>query len=112
MVLMRPEAWGRTFTLKELVRRGERAGPRRRGESPEAWIERVHTGRRRDDLVGSAEHDDVIDPMGGSVADFEATAAELDALVQRVVQLLFPPDASPAGSGGSDYSERTTAASP
>lgn len=88
IVVMAPDAWPRTFTLKELVRRGALTGPRRRGESAEEWIERVHAGRQRDELIGADERDDVEDPMGASAADYERTADELDALLVRLVDLL------------------------
>jgi protein-tyrosine phosphatase len=90
VAILSKDAWPRTFTLKELVRRGEAAGPRVPGESAEQWIARVHQGRRIQDLVGSDPADDVRDPTGGAPADFERTAEELDDLVRRLVALLAP----------------------
>jgi protein-tyrosine phosphatase len=96
MVVMLPAAWPRTFTLKELVRRGTQVGPRRANETAEEWIERVHVGRQRDELIGADERDDVLDPMGSSAADFERTADELDELLARLVDLLAgEPDLPP-----------------
>jgi len=91
VVVLDPAAWSRAFTLKEIVRRGESAGPRVAGESWPAWLDRVHLGRRRSDLLGSSPEDDVADPMGGALEDYEATADELDDLLSRLVDLAWPP---------------------
>ncbi len=88
LVVMAPDVWPLTFTLKELVRRGELAGPRRPSESAEQWLERVHSGRKREELIGESPHDDVDDPMGGASADYERTADELDGLLTQLVNLL------------------------
>jgi protein-tyrosine-phosphatase len=37
-VITEPEAWPRAFTLKELIRRGERIGPRPPGEPFSDWL--------------------------------------------------------------------------
>lgn len=88
-----PEALARTFTLKELVRLGERSGPRAGGESLADWLARVGRGRERPRLMGTG-HDpdyDVEDPVGRTRADYEATAAELDHLLGRLVDLALAP---------------------
>jgi len=90
VVVLEPEAWARTFTVKELVRRAAAAGPRVAGESLSAWLARLHAGRRRADLLGASPDDDVPDPTGGSPEDYEATADELDALLSRLVLLGWP----------------------
>ena len=94
-VLACPEAWPRTFTLKELVRRGEAAAPRRAGQTLAAWLALVHLGRRTTDLLGDDPSDDVADPIGSPDSVYETTAAELDDLVDRLVTLAF---AEPAPS--------------
>ena len=85
-------AWDRTFTLKEIVRRGEQLGPRRAGEDLAGYVARLHAGRRRSDLAGSDPGDDVDDPMGATRSVYERTAAEIDDLTARLARLL-------AGSG-------------
>ena len=92
-VVLDPTAWGRCFTLKELVRRGDSVGPRPGGEELDRWLARLASGRERTDLLGSAESDDVADPMGGPQAAFDATARELAALVDYMVALAWPPPA-------------------
>jgi protein-tyrosine phosphatase len=88
-VLLVPTALPRTFTLKELVRRGEQAGPRHPGQTLAAWLERVADGRERTDLVGRSAEDDVDDPLGGSLADYRATATEIADLILRMARLLW-----------------------
>jgi protein-tyrosine phosphatase len=82
----------KTFTLKELVLLGEAVGPRRPDEPLEGWLARLGASRRREALVGVG-HDttyDVDDPIGGTLGQFRATADEIEGLLTRAVDLLFP----------------------
>ena len=88
-VVLDPSLWPRTFTLKELVRRGEMAGPRRAGEALDDWLARVGQGRRIADLTGTSPDDDVADPYGGPRPAYERTVAELDSLIDRLVTVAF-----------------------
>jgi protein-tyrosine phosphatase len=88
-VVLDPSLWPRTFTLKELVRRGELAGPRRGGEALADWLARVGQGRRVADLTGSSPDDDVADPIGQPRAAYERMVTELDGLIDRLVALIF-----------------------
>jgi protein-tyrosine phosphatase len=74
IVIAVPEAWAKTFTLKELVRRADEVGPRQRGQSMEDWLERVQEGRSRMDLIGSSTLDDVADPTTNLSVDHATTA--------------------------------------
>jgi protein-tyrosine phosphatase len=89
-VLALPDVWPRAFTLKELVRRGSLMGVRAPGESIDAWRARAHSGRNRADVLGSSSSDDIDDPIGLGRADYERTANEISALVDRLVDLLWP----------------------
>lgn len=87
-VVARPDAFGRTFTLRELVRRGEAVGP---VDGPlDSWLERVGAGRRPADLLGDDPDDDVADPIGRPDAEYERTAVQLADLVERLARLLDP----------------------
>ena len=89
-VAMQPQAFGRTFTLKELVRRGAAVGRRRPDEPFAAWLARLHDGRTASALLGDDPADDVADPIGGPDHLYAATATELEQLVDAFVELAFP----------------------
>jgi protein-tyrosine phosphatase len=89
VAVLEPSAWPRTFTLKEIVRRGEAVGVRPSGENLSPWIQRVHEGRDPAALTGSAEIDDVADPIGQPLAVYETQAREIEALTQELVDLLW-----------------------
>jgi protein-tyrosine phosphatase len=86
----------RTFTLKELVRRGEEVGPRHPDETLVAWLARVGSGRRTVDLMGDDEGDDIADPVGRPRSVYEATARELETLLRQLVVLLVGGPRRPA----------------
>ena len=88
VVALVPEVWGRAFTLKEIVRRGEERGGRETGEPLDAWLARLQAGRRLPDLLGDSDDDDVADPIGGPRRHYERTADELDDLTTRLARLL------------------------
>jgi len=93
-----------TFTLKELVRRGERTGPRRPDETVFDWLARVAAGRRSADLMGEDHDDDIPDPVGRSRGHYEATARELDVLLRRLVALMIGGPARSASYASSSPS--------
>ena len=78
----------RTYTLKELVRRGEQVGGRLHGESVFTWLQRVNTGRRPADLMGDDPDDDIADPVGRPRSFYEKTADVLEDQLRRLVRLL------------------------
>jgi protein-tyrosine-phosphatase len=90
-----------TFTLKELVWRGERTGPRQPDETVFEWLARVTDGRRSADLLGEDHDDDIPDPVGRSRAHYEATARELDVLFRRLVALMIGGPARSASHASS-----------
>jgi protein-tyrosine phosphatase len=87
-VVVDPDVWPRIFTLKEIVRRGERRGGLRKGQPLPEWLAGLHRGRRLADLLGHEPADDVADPVGRSRRAYARTAAELDDLTRRLVVLL------------------------
>jgi protein-tyrosine phosphatase len=90
VVLLDPGAFPKTFSLKELVRRGAAVGPRADGEDVAAWLGRVHAGRRALDLLGSSPADDIADPTGNALADHRSTGDEIADLVDALLDLLYP----------------------
>lgn len=89
VVLAVPDAWERTFTLREMVQRGERVGARAPDEEPAAWVRRLGAGRTRLELVG-AWHLDIADPIGQGAFGIERTADEIEELVGRFVDVAWP----------------------
>jgi protein-tyrosine phosphatase len=95
VVLSCPPVWPRTFTLPELVRRGNTVGPRASEESLSGWLDRVHEGRHHTDLLGTSAEDDVPDPIGGTRAEYRASAMLIAGLVDELVGLAWPAELPP-----------------
>lgn len=93
VVELRPDLWPRTFALKELVRRALQVGARDADESLEAWLGRLHEGRRSQDLLGDHPDDDVADPVGRGRRAAQRMASEIEHLVEELVPLAWPPAA-------------------
>jgi protein-tyrosine phosphatase len=94
-VVLLPAAWPRSFTLRELVRRGQQIRPRMPGEPLTDWLTRAAHGRHHRDLLGSSAEDDVADPYGGSAQQYELTAALLDQLTRELADLGWGLTAEP-----------------
>jgi protein-tyrosine phosphatase len=84
------DAWRRTFTLKEAVRRAHDIGPRRFAEPLATWAERLGAGRSPNDMLGQSSDDDIADPMGAPYSVHEQTALVIDELVEELVDLAWP----------------------
>ena len=65
VVLAVPLSFPKSFTLREIARRGLEIGPRGATEDLADWLARLHEGRQRPDLVGDSPEDDVADPWAG-----------------------------------------------
>jgi len=89
VVLIAPDAWDRTFTLREIVGRGHRVGRRAPSEEIADWLRRLSAGRTRMELVG-AWHLDVADPAGQGAFAIERTADEVQGLVDCLADLAWP----------------------
>jgi protein-tyrosine phosphatase len=88
-VLLLQDVWPRTFTLKDLVRRGEMAGWRMPDQPLDEWLAKVHAGRTPHNMVGTSGEDDVADPIGRNAAFYRKTAEEIDDLVRRMGTLIW-----------------------
>jgi protein-tyrosine phosphatase len=89
IVLRDPKVWPRAFTLPELVRRGETVGFRKGGQTISEWLEHVHEGRERKDMIGTVRRDEVADPYGGPDAGYRRMANALAELTDRLALLLW-----------------------
>jgi protein-tyrosine phosphatase len=89
VVLADPPSFGRTFTLRDIVRRGIKKGPRQPEESLDQWLDRMHAGRRHLDLIGEAHDEDIPDPMGGSSEDFRNMLTEVASCVRTLHGLIW-----------------------
>jgi protein-tyrosine phosphatase len=87
LMLVAPGTLTRTFTLRELVRRAESAGPRPHDEALEAWLTRVRGNRRQLDVLGESAADDVADPMGGPAAGYRAMLNQVARLTDALYAL-------------------------
>ena len=95
VTLEAPEASGRTFTLKELVRLLEAlpaADPP--ADAEDALSDRVRRADmlRRDGFTGNPLDDDIVDPLGLPLESYRAVAWELGEWCGRLVDGLFGMD--------------------
>jgi protein-tyrosine phosphatase len=89
-----PGLFPRTFTLKDFVARALSVGPRRAGETLDIYLARVGTDRGFGALVGSSSADDVADPIGCDLRTYERCAAEIEAAVTSLIDLVWPDTVS------------------
>lgn len=83
-----PESFSRSFTMRELVRRGMMVGNRR--SELAAWVASVHAGRSPTNLLGVSSADDIVDPYNGTAADYARLVSQLDVLVATMAELIWP----------------------
>ena len=102
VVVLVPEAFPRTFTCKELVRRASEIGARGDHEPFDEWLARLQQGRTPRMQLGSSPDDDVEDPIGRRPAVYERVADELADLVDRLVELAWPLPGRPAPPDASE----------
>jgi protein-tyrosine-phosphatase len=89
-MVLAPDLLGRTFTLKEIVRRGEATGPREPGEDLATWLKRLGADRVPAGYLGDSRTDDIADPVGMPMRTYKKTAKELDGLLGRFVEVAWP----------------------
>lgn len=94
---LHPPAWERAFTFSDLLKRASAAGGRVQGETLAQWARRMSAGRTRASVLAAGTADDVPDPIGGSLRDFEETRNLLRRMVAQLAPCLCPP---PAAAGG------------
>lgn len=87
--VLAPDAFAKTFTLKEFLRRALDVGPRAADEPMGAYLARVGAGRDPSELLTDDERDEVRDPHGGPLSGYQTSVEELELLAQGVVFVLF-----------------------
>jgi hypothetical protein len=87
VVTSHPELWPRVFTVKSFVRWAAGQQPPRAGLS-RSWLDEAGAGRDLHELLGSAQGDEIEDPMGRSPRVWRRVAAEISAAVDRMVPLM------------------------
>ncbi|HEX4016962.1 MAG TPA: hypothetical protein VHX15_09510 [Frankiaceae bacterium] len=93
-----PDAAPRTFVLGQLIRLGEREGPR--GErTVQAWLEAVD-GLRNPKRRRAQPADEIRDPLGEPLEAYQALAATLDDLTERLARLIAGSD---SGTGRAQH---------
>jgi protein-tyrosine phosphatase len=96
-----PSSFPKTFTLREIVRRGVHTGPRSAAEGLGVWLTRLHEGRRRTDLMGESPDDDIADPIGGTPDDYRKMLTDVSRLTETLHDLAWSTATlRAAGSGG------------
>jgi protein-tyrosine phosphatase len=85
-----PQAWRRTFTLKEFARRSSATGRPRPDESVPAWVARLSEGRRPAELLRRDPADDVADPYGLAQRHYDEMIAEVRDAVDALVVAVWP----------------------
>ncbi|MGE3328494.1 MAG: hypothetical protein AB7N61_24130 [Acidimicrobiia bacterium] len=102
VVSLVPEAFSRTFTLPDLVRRAEAIGRRGPRRPLDEWLRYVHGDRTARQVLSSTgvlgltgapsdrNADEIADPYGHSREAFEQCAADLEVLLARFVAVAFP----------------------
>jgi len=90
IALADPPSFAKTFTLREMVRRGGENGPRREGQSLADWLGQLGDGRHHSELLGSSPLDDLPDPMGGTSKEYRTMLTELATATQTLHSLIWP----------------------
>jgi len=90
IVLADPPSFKKTFTLREMIRRGGQTGPRREDQTLVDWLGHLSDGRRHSELLGSSPLDDIPDPVGGSSKEYRTMLTELATATQTLHSLIWP----------------------
>lgn len=83
-----PEAFTKTFTLKDFVAAAAEAGPKPTRSTLASWLDVLNEGRTHTEMLRADDRSDIADPIGKGRRAFERTANELDELVWAALDLL------------------------
>jgi protein-tyrosine phosphatase len=90
IVLADPPSFAKTFTLREIVRRGAENDPRREGQTLADWLAELSDSRRHSELLGTSPLDDIPDPMGGPSKEYRTMLTELATSTRTLHSLIWP----------------------
>lgn len=85
-----PRTLGRTFTVREFLRRAKAYGPRSLSDPLDEWIAALQKGRSPRDLIGASTLDDIPDPMQGPSRLVAQTGEYLWELIGQALELVCP----------------------
>lgn len=88
IVGMSPDAWAKTYTLRDFVRRAREVGPRRRRQRFDGWLDVVGAERTPKDVLGSNADDEVHDPFGQRPKVWQQVIDDIDDLVSAIPTLI------------------------
>lgn len=88
IVDLSPDAWPKTFTMKDFARRAEHASPRRKHQRVDDWLAILGENRSPYDLFSAKSDDDLFDPFGQRAKVWRQLIAEVDVLAQKIVPAL------------------------
>lgn len=80
----------RAFPIRELAELAPIVGRRPPDVSVQEWVRRAHAMRAPGTVLAATTDLDVADPMGGPGRAYRRTADELDELLRRIFDSLFP----------------------
>ena len=103
IVAIAPDAFVRSFTLPELVRRVEGLPPvADRPRSIAESVAEIATTRTNRDLLRITIADEIVDPIGRSGRTFDHVADQIEELLERFTSAQWPVDDAYATSAGSE----------
>ncbi len=95
IVDLSPDAWPKTFTMKDFARRVEQASPRRKHQRVDDWLAILGEDRSPYDLFSAKSDDDLIDPFGQRAKVWRQLITEVDVLARKIVPALGLAQAQP-----------------
>lgn len=88
VVAISPDAWPKTFTIKDFIRRAERGGPPGRHQRFSDWLESIGAEREPYDALGTNPGDEVPDPFGQRAKVWTRVIDDLDDMVSAIAAIL------------------------
>ncbi len=87
VVVLAPAIWPKAFTMREFLRRASAVGPRKPTEQLDHWFEAIGRDRKRTQVLGDFDPDDVADPVGGTAEDYRVMLRQVERLSSELASL-------------------------